>query len=97
MPKKLFQKGQSGNPGGRPPIPKELILMAQKHVPEAINALVYWANKRDMKCASASVRAAQELLDRGLGKAPQPIAGWDNDKGEAKELVIRFAKPEELK
>ena len=72
------------------------MLKAASHVPEAIASLVYWANKRDKQCAGASVKAAEILLDRGLGKVPQAIAGWDADNGEAKELVIRFARPDEL-
>jgi hypothetical protein len=70
-----FQKGQSGNPGGRPKIMADVREAARAHTKEAINTLV--ANLSD---ENGNVRnaAAVALLDRGYGKPPQAIVG-DSD------------------
>lgn len=68
----LFVKGQSGNPGGRSKEDKELKRLAQEHTVEAINRLVYWMRSDRSK---ASIDAIGLLLERGYGKAPQPLVG----------------------
>src|SRR5918993_3983721 len=61
-----FQKGVSGNPGGKPKKLAEIVDLAQSLAPDAIKALheiaVYG---RSEKCR---IEAAVALLDRGLGK-----------------------------
>jgi hypothetical protein len=69
---KPFQKGQSGNPGGRPKEIVEVKELARQHTPEAIATLArIMMNAKAMD--AARVAAANALLDRGWGKAAQSL------------------------
>ena len=77
--------------------PADIRSLARAHTVTALNVL-----KRIMGSpkapASARVAAAQALLDRGWGKAPQPISG-DEDNPLKIERVLRViicAEPEGL-
>ena len=63
-----FQKGKSGNPGGRPKASHSIQELARKHAPEAIKTLAAIAKKGT---PGARVSAAIALLDRAYGKPPQ--------------------------
>lgn len=66
-----FQKGQSGNPGGRPKENAEVTSLAREHSREAIERLVALMRQdEDKKLAKA---ACDSLLDRGLGKPAQSL------------------------
>lgn len=69
---KPFQKGVSGNPGGRPK--DEIKHLARQHTESAIRTLAGIMNQEGSS-ESARVAAANSLLDRGWGKAAQIIAG----------------------
>ncbi len=67
-----WQKGTSGNPGGRKPIPPEVREMARAASPAALNALTDIVGDKDQP-AGARVSAATVILDRAWGKAEQTI------------------------
>ena len=72
----LFQKGRSGNPGGRTAIQAETRRIAKDLCPEAMNRIAEIMRQTDD--VRASLIAAQTILDRGIGKVKD--AGADDDK-----------------
>src|SRR5262249_1155490 len=83
---KPFQKGQSGNPGGRPKEIAEVKELARAHMPAAIEALASIMNNPKASDA-ARVSAATALLDRGYGKPQQHI------DAEIGSYVVRLPTP----
>jgi hypothetical protein len=67
--------------------PTEIKSLARAHTKAALTVLAAIMNKQDAP-ESARVAAANSLLDRGWGKATQPIAG-DETSGP---IVIRWQK-----
>ena len=74
--KHQFKPGQTGNAKGRPPILPELkeaiakLLTKEKDGKQAIDEVLNALYKKAIK---GDVRAAQELFDRGYGKAKQTV------------------------
>lgn len=70
-----FKKGQSGNPKGRPKLPdlKDAMARILSEEKDGMTALDAILAALRAKAAKGDVRAAQELLDRGFGRAKQSI------------------------
>ena len=83
-----FQKGQSGNPGGRPKMAESVRDLARAHTEDAIKTLVAMLKA---KTDRARVAAAQALLDRGWGKAAQPQTG-EHGEGPVR-LIYEWNRP----
>ena len=67
-----FEKGKSGNPGGRPKAQGEIREIARQHTSAAIETLVTVMCDKAAQ-PSARVGAASALLDRGWGRPHQSI------------------------
>src|SRR5262249_16797293 len=73
-----FQKGQSGNPGGRPKEIAEVKDLARQHMPAAIEALVsIMSNPKASDAARVSAAAAllepQQHIDAEIGSYVVPL------------------------
>ena len=89
-PRSAWKPGWSGNPGGRPKQSVHLKELAREQTPKAIKTLidVMEHSERD----AARVRAAEILLDRAWGRAPQAmeLSGPDGGPIEWKKASEEF-------
>lgn len=69
-----FQKGQSGNPAGRLSDTAEVRALARQRTGEAFETLATIMADTGAP-AAARVTAAIHILDRGWGRAAQPVTG----------------------
>ena len=91
-PGRPFETGISGNPGGRPAIPPEVIALARSHTAAAITALA--ANLSD---ENGNVRntAAQALLDRAWGRSREHVEVVDANRVDPYlAALVALARPQ---
>ena len=75
-PGRPFQKGQSGNPKGRPPSVKFLTEYLREALQENDGAAIRWIIARlVLQSAEGAVDATKLIFDRTEGKVAQPIVG----------------------
>ena len=86
---KPFQKGRSGNPGGRPKLPAALKERAQAYSVEMIDTLHELATDKAQP-GSVRVSAAVAILDRGYGR---PTVAVLASVGTLAELVLASIPP----
>ena len=84
-PKTAFKKGTSGNPGGRPKRTQEemdLVAACRDRTPAALavieTIMLEGENERN------KLAAAQAIIDRGYGKAPEKVEHSGPNGGEIK-------------
>ena len=81
-----FQKGHSGNPGGRPKVLAEVQELARAHTGENIERLMEIARGAKVP-AQARVAATVAVLDRAWGKPGQSIDMNVNPKDELDHML----------
>lgn len=86
-----FEKGASGNPGGRPKKGNPAQMAARKYMEPAIQKLVEALS--DDKTENR-IKAAEALLNRGFGKPTEfhEITGEDGGPIE-NTFTVKFVKP----
>ena len=82
-----FEKGQSGNPGGRPKVVAEVKELARAHTGEAIETLVSIMTNPKV-CTSGESVCCKCTTRRGYGKPPQHITGEGGPS-----YVVRLPEP----
>ena len=90
-PGRPFETGISGNPGGRPVVPHEVIALARSHTAAALNALA--ANLSD---ENGNVRntAAQALLDRAWGRSREFVEVEAHRTDPLLAALVALARPQ---
>lgn len=74
-----FKPGVSGNPGGKPKGLAEMQELCRSHTVESIDAILK-VMRSDTAQPAAIVAGANSILDRGWGKATQPIESGGLDR-----------------
>src|SRR5271155_1990660 len=77
----VWQKGQSGNPGGAPKRATEVALLARSYTLDAIRTLAALMLDEKVKPRDRAY-CADIILDRGLGKAPMTVKLDVDDEAE---------------
>lgn len=88
-----WEKGQSGNPGGRPKLITKVRELAQRHTDEAVETLVK-VMRDPISPPAARVAAAGQLLDRGYGKPAQAVTLQGDEEGGPIVTRVRLVGPD---
>lgn len=95
-PKKVrgrpFQKGASGNPKGRRPLPPEVKELFVVNDQRAAQRIVDTLDSPDEKLA---FQAATYIYERNHGKTPQPIVGAEGESGSLPIIINLSPRPKE--
>ncbi len=88
-----FEKGKSGNPGGRPKDVAEVRELAKKHGPAAIRRLAKLMASENERTA---VAACEAVLNRGYGRPPQSVtlAGEADGPPVQLEGIVKLVRPD---
>jgi hypothetical protein len=93
-----FEKGRSGNPGGRPKVVGEVQALAREYTNEAIETLRDIMSDQKAPHAARGF-AANSILDRGYGRPSQTFNSGSRDKSldqmsDAELLAIASEQPD---
>ena len=86
-----FEKGKSGNPGGRPKEVVEVRDLARSHSTRAVERLVELIESENERTA---VAACEAILNRGYGRPAQSVSLSGEEDGPPVQLegVVRFVR-----
>jgi hypothetical protein len=87
-PNGRFEKGRSGNPGGRPKTLEAFKVLAQNYTEEAVNILVELMRTGR---PNEKLVAAKEILDRGWGR---PVAPNPEQEGGITHVTVKIMEKE---
>jgi len=93
-----YKKGETGNPGGRPgksEAERTLEAMCREKTPEALAVVLGIMAKGDSHKVKLS--AAQYIIDRGWGKAPQSLTLEGGVNPLKTAMTVTFVLPKERK
>jgi hypothetical protein len=79
-----FSQDNPGNPRGRPSATVDIAALAREHGPKCIAVLAEMLDDPNRKVRGF---AAQALLDRGFGRAPQTVQSEDSERFSVLHLV----------
>ena len=91
-----FQKGRSGNPGGRKRQPEDVKEMLKSATVPAVKLLIDTVASNTARL-DIRIRAAETILDRALGKPAQPIEADINARATVAKDPYAELTTEELR